>query len=115
VTKDVDSLHEEISKALDGHDQVGDITKAFRSRVEELMAQIDEELAEHLHDWTQGNHDDDDHHERSSENVRRVVARYRTIISNDETLAHLEGNPFRPINVRKTLEGTLDIVERMIG
>jgi len=112
VDTDIGNLHTAFSSAFKGHGRHGDITKAFRTRVDTVLGKLDEALAHKLDAVNQAT----DHGARAKlvEEAHALIADYTRHVASDPTIAELDRNPFVPLSIQKTMTTTLGALSRAI-
>lgn len=108
----VDGLHGDFAKALDGHEKSDHITGLFRKRVESVLGNLDESLAHKLDEINKTSTPQD--RDAKVKEAHALLSRYRSHIEQDETIALLDKNPFKPVAIRQTMATTLDALSKAI-
>lgn len=113
VESDIDAVQKELSAAVKDHAKAADLESGFRLRVEKVMNELDEQLADKLDEVVQAA--DPAQHQKLVAEAKQIMQRYEKFLASDKTLADLESNPFHPIAVQKTMTATLEILNRTIA
>ena len=112
VEGDLGKLHDAFGSAFQGHDQEEAISKAFRERVETVLGALDDELAHTLD--AINNAKDPGEREQLLQQARSHLQRYQQHVASDPTITAIDTNPFVPIALQKTVNGTIDALLRAI-
>jgi hypothetical protein len=113
VEADIASLQTGLEAAFKGHAMAPDLTTGFQARVEKVLNQLDEQLADKLDEVT--NATDPAQHAKLVGEAKQVMQRYQAFIASDSTLAEIDANPFVPVAIQKTLTTTLSVLTRTIN
>jgi len=112
VETDINKLQDEFLSSFKGHAKVSDLEKGFRSRVETVLATMDQELAHTLDAATKVN--DLSQHANLVRNAKQIIQRYEDFVASDSTIAALDSNPFVPLAIQKTFTATLSVLSKTI-
>ncbi len=113
VEIDIASLQTGLEAAFKGHAMAPDLTSGFQARVDKVLSQLDEQLADKLDEVT--NATDPAQHAKLVGEAKQVMQRYQAFLANDSTLAEIDANPFVPVAIQKTLATTLSVLTRTIN
>ncbi len=112
VDTDIGKLHDALSTAFKGHGKHGDLTKAFRDRVDGVLGTLDESLAGKLDAVNSAT----DQGERAKlvQEAQALIDGYSKHVASDATIAELDKNPFMPLSIQKTVTATLAVLAKTI-
>ncbi|MBV9757510.1 MAG: hypothetical protein JO047_10685 [Alphaproteobacteria bacterium] len=113
VDSDIGNLHNAFTAAFKGHGRHGDLTKAFRDRVDSVLGTLDEALAHKL-EAVNAAADPGDRTKLVQE-AHVLIASYTKHVANDPTIAELDKNPFVPLSIQKTMTATLTALSKAIA
>ncbi len=112
VDTDIGKLHGAFSTAFKGHGKHGDLTKAFRARVDSVLGTLDEALAEKLDAVNSAT--DPDARGKLVQEAHALIDGYSKHVASDPTIAALDKNPFVPMSIQKTMTVTLATLSKVI-
>ncbi|HME22297.1 MAG TPA: hypothetical protein VKI44_13310 [Acetobacteraceae bacterium] len=112
VDGDLGKLHGAFSNAFKGHGRHGDVTKAFRTRVDTVLGTLDEGLAHKLD--TLNNAKDPAEHAKLVQEAHGLIDGYRKHVATDKTIEALDTNPFFKVSIKQTMTASLDAIQRAI-
>jgi hypothetical protein len=112
VDGDLGKLHQAFASAFKGHPVEGDVTKAFRTRVDTVLDTLDEGLAHRL-DAVNGATDPELRGKLVQE-AHALIGQYSQHIASDPTIAALDKNPFVSLSIKKTMTDTLSALSKTI-
>ena len=112
VDADISNLHDAFTAAFKDHGRQGDLTKAFRDRVDSVLETLDEALAHKL-DAVNGATDAGERAKLVQE-AHTLIDGYNKHVASDPTIAELDKNPFVPLSIQKTMTATLTALSKAI-
>jgi hypothetical protein len=112
VEGDVGKLHDGLATAFKGHGKLPDLQSGFQARVEKVLNQLDEQLADKLDAVTKAT--DGAQHAKLVGEAKQVLQRYEAFIASDPTLKEIDANPFVPLSIQQTLTTTLSVLSKTI-
>jgi hypothetical protein len=113
VESEIEKLHDELQATYKGQPVVADLEKAFRSKVEPMMAQFDETLSDKLDEVS--NAADPATHAKLVAEAKQIITKYEGFLASDALIAKLDDNPFVPLAIEKTLTATLTVLAKTIA
>jgi hypothetical protein len=105
-------LHDAFTSAFKGHPAEGDVTKAFRTRVDTVLGTLDEGLA-HTLDAVNGA-TDPGLRGKLVQDAHALIGQYSKHVASDPTIAALDKNPFVSLSIQKTMRDTLSALSKTI-
>jgi hypothetical protein len=112
VDGDLGKLHDAFTSAFKGHPAEGDVTKAFRARVDTVLHTLDEGLAHRLDAVNSAT--DPGLRGKLVQEAHALIGQYSKHIASDPTIAALDKNPFVSLSIQKTMTDTLSALSRTI-
>jgi hypothetical protein len=108
MTRDLDQLSKTVTGASNGHELGESFEKEFQTVVEPLVKTVDRQLADLLHGAAEAGSAEE--HQRCLTEVRKAVGQLQKFVQSHPAIAHLDGNPFHPVAIGKTLNASLAAV-----
>jgi hypothetical protein len=105
-------LHDAFTNAFKGHPAEGDVTKAFRTRVDTVLDTLDEGLAHRLDAVNSAT--DPGLRGKLVQEAHALIGQYSKHIASDPTIAALDKNPFVSLSIQKTMTDTLSALSKTI-
>ena len=112
MTGDLDGLTDKFSHAFKDHGQAGDLQKAFKARLDSVLGELDEQLAQKLDEINQA--EDGIAHAKIVQEAQKILVRYQATVATHPTIKALDQNPFVQINLEKTLTTTLGTLSKVL-
>jgi hypothetical protein len=113
VESDIGKLQKSVAMAFRGHAKAADLEAGFQIRVEQVLNQLDDQLAHRLDEATKST--DPAQHAKLVGEAKKLIQRYEAFIASDPTLTEIDANPFVPLALQKTLTTTLAVLSKTIG
>jgi hypothetical protein len=113
VESEIGKLHDELQATYKGQPVVADLEKAFRSKVEPMMAQFDATLSDKLDEVSKTT--DPGTHAKLVAEAKQIITKYESFLASDALIAKLDDNPFVPLAIEKTLTATLTVLAKTIA
>jgi hypothetical protein len=112
IQNDIAKLQSSLAAAYEGHDLAQELQDAFNKRVEPVLANLDASLAHKLDELaaTEG-----EQHAVLIKEARAIIASYERFLDSDDVIGHLDRNPLVPIAIRKTLDGSLEALNKVLA
>ena len=104
MTSDIEKLRSELANTYKDAGLAAEVEKSYHSVVAPLLESLDESLADKLDDAT--NATDPTQRAKLVAEAREIMVRYEEALKNP-VIADLDGNPFVPLTIQKTLSATL--------
>jgi hypothetical protein len=108
MTRDLDQLSKTVTGASNGHELGESFEQEFQTVVEPLLKTVDRELADLLHGAAEARSAEE--HQRFLTEVRKAVGQLQKFVQSHPVIEHLDGNPFHPVAIGKTLNASLAAV-----
>ena len=112
VSSQLDGLSNEFESAFKDHGKAADLQQAFKQRIDGVLNDLDEELANKLDEVNEA--PDAAAHAKIVEEARQIISRYQSFVTSDPTIAALDKNPFVPLDLQKTLTATLGTLSKVL-
>lgn len=112
VDADLGKLLATIRTIYDGHSALADIEKNVQSKLDSVLDALDEDLADKLDELGKAAAP-----ERAQlvKEAKQIIARYQKHVQSDKLVGALDGNPFVPLTVQKTVNDALAVLSRSVG
>jgi len=108
MTRDLDQLSKTVTGASNGHELGESFEQEFQTVVEPLLKTVDRQLADLLHGAAEARSAEE--HQRFLTEVRKAVGQLQKFVQSHPVIEHLDGNPFHPVAIGKTLNASLAAV-----
>jgi hypothetical protein len=108
MTRDLDQLSKTVAGASNGHELGESFEQEFQTVVEPLLKTVDRQLADLLHGAAEARSAEE--HQRFLTEVRKAVGQLQKFVQSHPVIEHLDGNPFHPVAIGKTLNASLAAV-----
>ncbi len=105
IETDIGKLKGEIMAACKGQDIEAALEAGFRSKVEPVLAKLDESLSDKLDEVN--NAADANQRTKLIAEAKQIMQRYQSFVASEPIIKHLDENPFVPLAIGKTLTATL--------
>ncbi|GGC52944.1 hypothetical protein GCM10011504_34140 [Siccirubricoccus deserti] len=105
VQAEVDKLKAEILKTYQGQEIVGEIEKAYASRIQPAIDKFDLALAQKLAEASKAT--DAAAQAKLGTEARAILGRYAQYVASEPLIKELDENPFTPLAIRPTVITTL--------
>lgn len=112
IEADLAKLKSTVMAACQGVDIESALEAGFREKVEPVLGQLDESLAQKLQEVNGAN--DAAQREKLVREAKGIIQRYQAFVASSSTIAHLDANPFVPLTISKTLTATLSTLDRAV-
>ena len=112
IERDIVTLSKQFESAFTDHEMADELVTAFKARVEEVLHHLDDALTHKLDEVSKAN--DAAHRAKAVDEAHTLIARYSQHISSDPTIREIDGNPFVPMALAKTLTETLFTLSKSI-
>jgi hypothetical protein len=113
VEADLSKLQAAFGTAFKGHEQEDQLAKAFHDRVETVLNTLDDGLARTLDAVSKAK--DPTERQRLVQQAHSLLQGYRQHVATDPTIAAIDHNPFVPMALGKTMNTTIDALDRSIA
>jgi hypothetical protein len=113
VESEVGKLHAEMTTVYKDHGFGAHLDKFFHAKVEPILTNLDEALAEKLDEVN--NATDPAEHAKLVQEARGIIQRYESYVAGEKLIADLDDNPFVPLAIQKTLTATLTTLSKAMG
>jgi hypothetical protein len=113
VESEIDKLHKEMMSVYAGHGVAADLDKMFMSKVEPIMGQLDESLAEKLDEVSSNS--DPATHAKLVDEAKKIIAGYESYLASEPLIASLDKNPFVPLSIQATLTASLAALSKVVA
>lgn len=113
VETDLSKLQAAFGSAFKGHEQEDQLAKAFHDRVETVLDTLDDGLARTLD--AVNNAKDPTERQKLVQQAHSLLRKYREHVATDPTIAAIDHNPFVPMALGKTMNTTIDALDRAIA
>ena len=112
VETDLNKLRDALAAEYGKTPGAAEIQQRYANRVSPVMAVFDEELADALDDAV--NATDAAKRAEKVSGAKAVIGRYKAYLDSEPLIADLDDNPFVPLSIRKTVSGTLSVLEATV-
>lgn len=112
LESEIAKLHDALASAYQGHGAVGELEKAFQTRVEAMLNALDHSLDQKLDEVNKAL--DPGQHAQLVQEAQKIIQRYESYVANEPLITKLDANPFVPIAIEKTLTATLTALSKAI-
>lgn len=113
IEADLAKMTKQLEAALSDHDMADELAASCKARVDGVLHHLDEALSHKLDEINKA--PDPVARGKLVEEAHQLIARYTGHIGTDPTIKELDGNPFVPLSIAKTLTGTLMALSRSIA
>ena len=113
LDSDIGQLDGAFTAAFGSHPMAGELTKTFKTRVDQVLSNLDEALADKLDEVN--NAANPEERAKLVGQARNIIERYKAHVASDPTIAALDTNPFTPMNIQKTVTATLNTLGKALG
>lgn len=113
VEQQFDTLSSALQASFKDQPYVAEIEKAFRGKVEPIMAKFDASLSEKLAHISQNGGGED--HAKLVADAKQTVESYKSYLGGEPLIAKLDSNPFAPITIGQTVSISLDTLLKALG
>jgi hypothetical protein len=108
MMRDLDQLSKTVTGASNDHELGESFEKEFQTVVEPLVKTVDRQLSDLLHGAAEAGSAEE--HQRFLIEVRKAVGQLQKFVQSHPVIEHLDGNPFHPVAIGKTLNASLAAV-----
>ncbi len=112
IENDIAKVRSGLASAYDGHDLAQMLQDAFNKRVEPVLGTLDASLAHKLDELAAA---EGDQHAALVKEAQAIIASYERFLASNDVIDHLDRNPLAPIAVRKTLDGSLEALRKVLA
>ncbi len=113
IVNEVGKLRAEMEAVYKGHGVAPHLDQFFRKKIEPMLAKLDHRLSDRL-DEVVANTDAGEHAKRVQQ-ARKVLGEYQDYLAGEPFIAELDGNPFVPLTIGKTLTASLATLDKVIA
>lgn len=89
------------------------LEERFRQRVAQVLAGLDESLADKLDEAT--NAAEPEKRAALVNEAKAIMQRYQAVLANEPIIADLDANPFAPVAIQQTITMTLDTLSKVLA
>ena len=111
ISGDLQNLFGTFRQTFAGQDGGDQIAKEFRSHIDTVLGQLDDELAHALDALAKA---PDAERAKAADRTRKLIERYSAHVTNDEVVAALDDNPLVKINLRATIGTALSAIAKQV-
>jgi hypothetical protein len=112
MTRDLDQIAKTVTAATKDHELGESFEQEFQTVVEPLVQTVDRQLSDLLHDAAEARSAEEQ--QRLLSDVRKAVGQLQQFVQSHPVIDHLDGNPFHPVAIGKTLNASLAAVSNAI-
>jgi hypothetical protein len=113
MTRDLDQLAKTVTVASKDHELGESFGHEFQTVVEPLVKTVDKQMSDLLQGAAEAGSADE--HQRFLTEVRKAVGQLQKFVQSHPVIDHLDGNPFHPVAIAKTLNASLAAVSNTVS
>jgi hypothetical protein len=113
MTRDLDQLAKTVTVASKDHELGESFEKEFQTVVEPLVQTVDGQLSDLLHGAAEAGSAEEQ--QRLLTEVRKAVGQLQKFVQSHPAIDHVDGNPFHPVTIGKTLNASLAAVSNAVS
>ena len=113
MTRDLDQIAKTVTVASKDHELGATFEKEFQTVVEPLVKTVDRQMSDLLHGAAEAGSGEE--HQRFVTEVRKAVGQLQKFVQSHPVIDHLDGNPFHPVAIGKTLNASLAAVSNTVS
>jgi hypothetical protein len=112
IEDEIAKLHDGVQAACEEHGIQDVLRKSFETKVEPMLDELDESLAEKLGELDRAN--DPQQHQKLLGEAKQIISRYQAYVNGNPMIAQLDSNPFVPVTIHKTITATLAVLSNSV-
>jgi hypothetical protein len=112
IEDEIAKLHDGVQAACEEHGIEDVLRKSFETKVEPMLDELDDSLAEKLGQLDGAN--DPAQHAKLLGEAKQIIARYQAYVNGNPMIAQLDSNPFVPVAIHKTITATLAVLSNSV-
>ena len=112
IEDEIAKLHTAMAKHYEGHGFSTDLATVFQKKVEPILTSLDQDLSKKLDEAVENK--DPAQRTKLLGEARQLIDQYDGFISSDPLLSQLDNNPFVPLALVKTAQGSLAVLKKSV-